>query len=213
MALLGVPPEVMRPTALALNILVATIASVKFQRAGHFDRRLFLWLALGSVPLAFVGGRLDLPIPYFRAILGLVLAFVGLRMIWPGATTPAAYIARPPRPAVATSTGAGIGLLSGLTGVGGGIFLSPLMLWRHWAEPRRVSGIAAPFILVNSVAGLAGVAPQLTHVPPYFGSLALACVAGGWIGSELGSKRFDAQRVRRALGAVMLVAALKMFIA
>ena len=104
-----------------------------------------------------------------------------------------------------------IGLLSGLTGVGGGIFLSPLLLLMSWAETRQTSGTSAAFILVNSLAGLGGHLSSLAVLPGYLPILALAAAVGGWIGSEYGSRRLAGPAIRRLLALVLVVAAVKMF--
>ena len=207
MAFLGTPTPMMRPTALVLNLLVATIAAIRFARAGLFSWALFWPFALGSIPLAFVGGAIVLPGHWYRTLVGLVLWTAAARL-WldlraPGATH------LPPR-AIAIACGAGIGLLAGLTGTGGGIFLSPLLLFMRWAETRETGGVAAAFILVNSAAGLAGNPASLSHVPPQLPLWAAAAVVGGIIGSELGSRRLGTPAFRRMLGAVLLVAGAKL---
>ena len=163
MALFGVAPEVMKPTALTLNILVALIATFKFYRVGAFSWRIFLPLAAGSVPLAWLGGMLVLPGHYYKPLVGVVLVYAAWASLKRASRPPDAAL-RTPSSALLFACGAALGLLSGLTGVGGGIFLSPLLLFLRWAEVRVISGIAAAFILLNSIAGLLGVirvAPEL----------------------------------------------------
>ncbi|MCS6910569.1 MAG: sulfite exporter TauE/SafE family protein [Anaerolineales bacterium] len=209
MALFSLPPELMRPTALTLNILVAAIATVKFYRAGHFSWPLFWPFALTSVPLAFLGGMLSLPGSLYKPLVGLVLLYAAYRLLATNAgTTPS-----PTKPIplwAALAAGAGIGLLSGLTGVGGGIFLSPLLLFMNWAEPRPTSGIAAAFILANSTAGLLGQLSSLALLPAAIPLWALAAVTGGWIGAEYGSRRLGNPPIRRLLAVVLVIAGLKM---
>lgn len=207
MAFLGTPTPMMRPTALVLNLLVATIASIRFSRAGLFSWPLFWPFALGSIPLAFLGGGVVLPGHWYRTLVGLVL-WTSAARLWldlriPGKTH------LPPR-IVAVLCGAGIGLLAGLTGTGGGIFLSPLLLFMRWAETRETGGVAAAFILVNSAAGLAGHPASLAHVPPQLPLWATAAVVGGIIGSELGSRRLGTPTFRRVLGVVLIVAGAKL---
>lgn len=207
MAFLGTPTPMMRPTALVLNLLVATIASVRFARAGLFSWQLFWPFALGSIPLAFIGGGIVLPGHWYRTLVGLVL-WTSAARLWldlrvPGTTH------LPPR-IVAIACGAGIGLLAGLTGTGGGIFLSPLLLFMRWAETRETGGVAAAFILANSAAGLAGNPSSLAHLPPQLPIWATAAVVGGIIGSELGSRRLGTPAFRRVLGVVLLVAGAKL---
>lgn len=209
MALVGVAPAVMKPTALALNILVAVIATLKFYRAGAFSWPLFWPLAVASIPFAYLGGTLSLPGEVYKPLVGAVLIYAAW---WSFRTAhrPLAPLAAPPPRALLLVTGALLGLLSGLTGVGGGIFLSPLLLMFRWAELKVISGIAAAFILVNSVAGLLGViatAPALPAALPYW---AVAAVVGGFLGAEYGSRRLPNPVIQKLLSLVLLVAGAKM---
>lgn len=208
MALVGVAPAAMKPTALALNILVAGIGTVTFYRAGRFSWPTFWPFAVLSVPLAFVGGAVTLPGEFYRPVVGLVLLYAAYRLFRQSGADSAPGRAIPR--AAALLAGAAIGLLSGLTGVGGGIFLSPLLVLAGWATVRTASGVAAAFILVNSVAGLLGQTLQGATLPPFLPGLAVAAVVGGWIGAEMGSRRLPAQTVRRALAVVLVVAGLKL---
>lgn len=210
MAFVGVPPEQMRPTSLTLNILVATIATIRFARAGCFDWRLLLPFAIGSVPLAFLGGTLTLSSVVFKRLIGLVLLLSAGRLLYdpvPFEGIPQ----RPPHPLLGVFVGAAVGLLSGLTGTGGGIFLTPIMIFLNWADVRRAAGVSAAFILVNSLAGLAGLLSKSAPLPDGLGYLLLAAGIGGVIGSELGSRRLGSKWLRRVLACVLLVAAYKMF--
>ena len=208
MAFLGVPTPIMRPTALVLNLLVASIASIRFARAGFFNWRLFWPFALGSIPLAFVGGAITLPGHWYRTLLGGVLWLSAARLLLDWRVRQGA--AQPPPPVVGVACGAGIGLMSGLTGTGGGIFLSPLLLFMSWAETRETGGVAAVFILVNSAAGLAGNPTTLAHLPPQLPLWASAAVAGGLIGAEVGSRRIGTPTFRKLLGIVLIIAGAKL---
>jgi uncharacterized protein len=208
MALVGVAPAAMRPTALTLNLAVALIGSVKFSRAGHFSGRLFWPFALTSIPAAFLGGRVTLPSPAYKAAVGVVLLFAAVQL-YRTAGRVVAEVTRPPLPA-ALAIGAVIGLLSGLTGVGGGIFLSPVLLMMGWAETRTASGVAAVFILVNSAAGLAGNPGSLGSVSSALPILLPAAVIGGWVGAEYGSRRLATPVLRKWLAAVLVVAGAKL---
>jgi uncharacterized protein len=207
MALAGFAPATMRPTALVLNLIVACIATVKFARAGYFSWSLLWPFALGSIPFAFVGGALTLPVQWYKVLVGLVLWVAAFRM-WQRADPALAAAAdhRPPRVPVAVVCGALIGLLAGLTGTGGGIFLSPLLLFTGWADTRRTGGVSAAFIWVNSAAGLAGNLGSLGDVSPSLPLWAGAVVLGGLIGSELGSRRVGVRTFRRLLAVVLVVA-------
>ena len=165
MSLLGLAPAVIKPTALALNILVALVAAWQFWRAGHFRWALFWPFAVMAVPAAFVGGWISLPTRVFTLLLGLVLLWSAWRFFFePKAsssdpalsTTSTASTERPVPRAAALASGAGIGLLSGLTGTGGGIFLTPLLLVMGWAQPKNAAAVSALFILMNSTSGLLG---------------------------------------------------------
>jgi len=212
MALVGVAPEVMRPSALALNILVASIGAVSFYRAGCFSWSTFWPFAVGSIPFAFVGGTIHLPPHVFRPLIGLVLLAAAVRMVVQigSRRDDDESDAYPPRTPIAVAAGAGIGLLSGLTGTGGGIFLSPLMLVMRWAPIRHVAGTSVMFILVNSIAGLAGNYKGVLRVPPAAIGWAIAAVAGGAIGSWLGSRKLAPKSLRYILAVVLVVACAKL---
>jgi len=209
MAFVGMPTPMMRPTALVLNILVASIATIRFSRAGFFSWRLFWPFALGSVPLAYIGGVITLPGHWYRTLVGLVLWVAAVRL-WLDIRMAATHA---PPMVTAILCGAGIGFLAGLTGTGGGIFLSPLLLFMGWAHIRETGGVSAAFILVNSLAGLAGNPASLSHLPPQLPLWACAAVVGGLIGAELGSRRIGTPTFRRLLGLVLLVAGAKLIFA
>lgn len=208
MALVGVAPETMRPTALVLNLFVATIVIVRFARAGHLPWRQLVPLAIGSVPAAFIGGSIELPGEIYRPLVAVVL----LAGAWRLATARASGDeTRPGVPLVAgVAAGAGIGLLAGLTGTGGGIFLTPLLVLARWTGTRDAAGLSGAFILLNSVAGLAGVLTGGVVLPAGLVVWVPAVVAGALIGSWLGAARFSILRLRRTLAAVLVVAAAKL---
>lgn len=214
MALVGLSPVVMKPTALVLNILVATIATVRYTRAGAFDWRALWPFLIGSVPLAVFGGAVHVPGHIYKPIVGVVLFIAAIRLLWPTkaatSATDAAAAGVPVVPAIAS--GAGIGFLSGLTGTGGGIFLSPLVLFTGWLDPRKTAGVSAAFILVNSVAGLAGNLASVRSLPGALPVWALAAMAGGFVGAGLGSRRLGHLALQRVLGVVLVVAGLKLLL-
>lgn len=213
MALAGIPPHDMRPIALTLNIAVSAIATYKFQRAGHFRWRLFWPFAAVSIPLAYAGGAITLPGHAYKALVGAVLVYAAWQLWRSGRSGEEMREVREPPVAWAMLIGAVMGLLSGLTGVGGGIFLSPLLLMLGWAGTKQTSAVAAPFILVNSIAGLAaGFVAGTASLPQHIGFLAVAVVIGGWLGAEYGSRRFANPHIRRVLGIVLAVAGAKMIL-
>jgi uncharacterized protein len=211
MALAGIAPAEMRPVALVLNVLVSSLATWKFYRAGHFRWPLFWPFAAAAIPLAYVGGAITLPGQAYRVLVGVVLIYAAWQL-WRSARAGAEMreLRQPPL-AAAMAIGGAMGLLAGLTGVGGGIFLSPLLLMLGWAGTKQTSAVAAPFILVNSVAGLAAIfVTQRLALPGYVWFLAPAVLAGGWLGAEYGSRRFANPVVRRVLAAVLALAGAKM---
>jgi hypothetical protein len=209
MALAGLSPDFIKPTALILNILVACLSSWQFYRAGHFSWRLFWPLAVVSVPCAFLGGWVRLPTHLFNILLGLVLLYSAVRFL-----LPASPEREPTPPTLPTSlgVGAGLGFISGLTGVGGGIFLTPLLIIRNWARTKTASAVSAVFILVNSAAGLAGAAMHGSAMPVPSFSLAAAVLVGGAAGSYLGSHRFSVPMIKRLLACVLTIAGLKLLL-
>jgi len=215
MAFLGVAPASMKPTALVLNLIVATIATVRFAQAGYFSWSLLWPFALGSIPLAFVGGAVTLPGAAYKIAVGAVLWLAASRLALDSGETPKALSsAKKPLPLLgAVACGAAIGLLAGLTGTGGGIFLSPLLLFTGWAETRQTGGVSASFILLNSAAGLAGNFASVQALPPNLPWLAIAVIGGGLLGSELGSRRIGVAVFRRLLALVLVVAGAKLIFA
>lgn len=211
MGLFSFAPEVMKPTALALNILVSAVATLKFYRAGLFKWNLFWPFAIASIPAAYVGGATALPARWYKVLVGVVLIYAAVWMfrssLRPINTEPHA----PPLWA-AIVCGLAIGFLSGLTGVGGGIFLSPLLLYMGWSETRATSAAAAPFILVNSISGLLGHLSSVAQLPANIPLWGATAVLGGWIGASYGSKRAPAPVLRQLLSLVLIVAGSKLIL-
>jgi uncharacterized membrane protein YfcA len=208
MALFGVAPLVMRPTALTLNIVVASLAVFYFARGGWFSWRLFLPFAVTSIPAAAVGGAMTLADPVYRWLVGgaLVVAAYQLARTAGSAAEPGV---KAPLTGVALLIGAGLGFLAGLTGVGGGIFLSPLLLAAGWAGAKETATASAAFILVNSIAALAAHAVVVGGPPVSVWLLVAVAGVGGTIGSRLGSGRFGGSTIRRLLAVVLLMAGMK----
>ncbi|MFL6584093.1 MAG: sulfite exporter TauE/SafE family protein [Chthoniobacterales bacterium] len=207
MSLFGMAPDVIKPTALLLNIVVATIGAFQFWRAGHFSWRLFWPFALLSIPFAFLGGWLALPAHFFKLLVGIVLLFSAARFFIRAGDD--AVRTTPSRP-VALVSGAGLGFLAGLTGTGGGIFLTPLLLLMKWARTKTASAVSAVFILVNSIAGLAGNIGSAKRFPFFALALVGAVIVAGSAGSYLGSQRFPHTAIKRLLAVVLTLAGVKL---
>lgn len=206
MTFLAIAPESIRPTALAMNLAVATIATVQFSRAGHFRWSLFWPFALAAPPCAYLATQIPLSLPALKLILGGVLLFSAVRFILP---TPKVEHPTPPRIPVAILTGAALGFLAGLTSTGGGIFLTPLLLLAAWASPKEAAAVSAPFILVNSLAGLLGFADRPDLFLPGLPILIIVAALGGLLGSSLSAFRLPSIQIRQILSVTLFLAAFK----
>lgn len=209
MALLGLAPSIMKPTALVLNILVASIATVKFYRAGFFSWSVFWPFAVTSVPFAFIGGSVTLPNQLYKVAVGIILLYAAYRLF--RLSQAQNTIQSKPIPVIAALlSGGGIGLLSGITATGGGIFLSPLLLFMSWAETQQTSGVSAAFILLNSVAGLFGQLSTLAVLPNGLPVWLIAVGIGGWLGADFGSRQSNTMWLRQLLALVLVIAGVKL---
>ncbi len=207
MTLFGIAPTVIRPTALVLNILVASIGTFQFWRAGHFSWKLFWPFALLSIPAAYLGGYLQPSVSILKILIGVVLLLSAARLMVHRSDPPQTF---PPSPPVAVSVGAGLGFLAGLTGTGGGIFLTPVLLFFRWAHIRQAAAVSALFIWVNSIAGLVGYFTKVRTIPSLGLILAAAAIIGGIIGSHLGSRRFAVRVISLCLATVLVIAGIKL---
>ncbi|PYI84911.1 MAG: hypothetical protein DME54_10075 [Verrucomicrobia bacterium] len=207
MTLFGVAPTIIRPTALVLNILVASIGAFQFWRAGHFSWKLFWPFALLSIPAAYLGGYLQPSASILRILIGIVLLFSAARLVF--RRSDPSQTAVPSRP-MAVSVGAGLGFLAGLTGTGGGIFLTPLLLFCRWAHIRQAAAVSALFIWVNSIAGLIGYFTAVHSVPTLGIVLGAAAIVGGFVGSRLGSRHFPTRTISILLAIVLTIAGAKL---
>ncbi|MEK6743808.1 MAG: sulfite exporter TauE/SafE family protein [Nitrospirota bacterium] len=213
MALLSFTPEVMKPTALALNIIVALVTTVRFAMAGHFFWRLFWPFACAAAPMAYIGGGMSMDAALYKILVGIALVFAALHlMLRINAATDDTEGAPHPGIAASLAVGGGIGFLSGLTGVGGGIFLSPVLISLHWAGFRRTAAVAAAFILLNSITGLAGYLQTGGVFPDHIAFWSVAVLSGGFIGSTLGATRFNSPALRVLLGVMLVMAGVKMVV-
>jgi uncharacterized membrane protein YfcA len=204
-------PSVIKPTVLLLNILVASITTYQFWRAGHFSWRLFWPFAVLSVPCAFLGGYLLIPAHTFKLIVGIVLLISALRLFWTNKQADVKTTSPAPR-AVSLPVGAAIGFLSGITSTGGGIFLTPLLLFFRWAKTKTAAALSALFVLVNSVSGLLGYFSNRQPLPPLAWSLVLAAILGGIIGSQMGSRHLPSRIIYICLACVLTIAGLKLIL-
>lgn len=210
MTLFSLAPAEIKPTALALNILVASIGSWQFWRAGHFSWRLFWPFAVLSFPMAYLGGYLNLPTHIFKVLVGVILLFSAIRFVMPQTAETEPHL---PSKSVAIGVGAFLGLLSGLTGTGGGIFLTPILLLMHWATTKKAAAVSALFILVNSTSGLLGNISATNSIPSFALPLGIAVIIGGAMGSYLGSNKLQPLTIKRLLAVILVIAGLKLILA
>lgn len=209
MALFSFSPEIMKPTALLLNLFVSGLAFYHYYRAGFFNKRLFLSFAIASIPMAFLGGLIDIDTSIYKKILAVLIVFAVLRMlnligkevdrtkhvkIWQGSIV-----------------GAIIGFFSGLIGIGGGIILTPVILLLHWGKMKEAAAVSALFIWVNSAAGLLGQLSSGVKISNQAWILVAVAVIGGFLGSYFGSRRFNNNFLRYLLALVLLIASFKLF--
>jgi uncharacterized membrane protein YfcA len=211
MTLFDLPPAVIKPTALTLNIFVSSYTSLRYIKSKLFNKSLFLYLSLGSVPAAYIGGRINLPSNVYKPVIGLLLLLSGVRFLVQALQSEKAH--RDVNKALAIFIGTCVGLLSGITGTGGGIFLSPLIIWLGWVGVKQASGTAAAFIFVNSVAGLLGNVQSTSSLPSELPVFVVAVLLGALIGTRFGITRLSSIGVKRALGCVLLIAGVKFLFA
>jgi hypothetical protein len=209
MALFSVVPETMKPTALALNLLVAGFGAWRYWSRGLTKWKLVLAFAVTATPAAFVGGGIHLPAIYYKPLVGVLLWFAAVRLLWQPKMLAEREAHAPPH-WITLPSGAVLGLLAGLTGTGGGIFLSPLIILNAWEEPRHTSGVVAAFIFLNSAAGLAGNAASVGHLPPELPIFLGSVLAGALFGTWLGVERLPRPWLLRTLGAVLVIAGAKL---
>jgi uncharacterized membrane protein YfcA len=207
MSFFGIPPTLMASTALALNILVAGISFSAFYRAGHLRRGLLLPFLISSVPAAFLGGYFKITDEIYSILLYSVLTFVAIQLLFFSKQQDDSLPLRPVPLVGAFAIGLGIGLLSGMVGIGGGIFLSPIIIFARWGTSKQASAVASAFIVLNSISGLTGRIIGGTFTLDAFAfSLIPFGLIGALIGSYWGALRFTGLTLRRALGVVMSLA-------
>ena len=208
MAIYGISPEVMKPTALLLNLFVSIVSFIQFYRGGHFRWQLFWPLAIASMPMAFIGGLIHMDASVYKFILGILLVIVVIRFLFFSnfqnvETEPLQMIP-------ALLIGAAIGFLSGLIGIGGGIILSPILLLMRWSTMKQTAAISALFIFVNSLSGLMGQLIKGINFSADMLMYVVVAFAGGLLGAYVGSLKLKTVMLKNILAAVLLVAAYKL---
>ena len=208
MALFSFAPEVMKPTALLLNIFVSAIAFYYYYKEGFFNRKLFIPFAIASIPMAFIGGMIEVDASLYKKILGVLLIFAILKMLnvfgkestkikdiklWQGIVV-----------------GGIIGFFSGLIGIGGGIILTPIILLLHWGKMKEAAAVSALFIWVNSTSGLVGQISSGVLINIESFALVAIAIVGGFFGAYLGSKKMNNQNLRYLLAIVLVIASVKL---
>lgn len=208
MALFSITPAVMKPTALLLNLFVSLTSFIQFYRGRHFNLKIFLPLAVASVPASFLGGMIQVEPTLYKKILGVLLLIPVARfLVFPNTDV---RELKPSNVALSLLIGGSIGLLSGMIGIGGGIILSPILLMLKWTDQKQTAAISALFIFVNSIAGLAG---QLTKGIQFSGDMAgyvAIAFTGGLIGAYLGALKFNQTILKYVLASVLALAAFKL---
>jgi len=212
MALAGFTPDLIRPTALILNVLVSAIGTAQFARAGLLDWRTFYPYALLGVPCSVLGGATHLPAYIYQPVVGVLLLLAAWRIARSARHAVVDEDTDPPPLMLSTMAGAIVGFVAGITGIGGGILLAPLILARGWAGARKTVAISAAFNLLNTAAALAGlwVSASAFVAPPSLWLLAVIC--GGSLGSWLSVRGLPTWAVRYALAVLLLVAGVRMLV-
>lgn len=210
-ALLGLSPAFARPGALWMNIVVAGIAFLRFNKQGFFSSRIFWPFAVTSIPCAFIGSQMHLEGMAYAVVLAVGLLAAGFCLVLRRNQSDATEIAEPCW-AVSLVCGVVLGLLAGMTGIGGGVFLTPLLILMHWSGPKVAGGISALFIVVNSVAGLIGLGSSALNWSPIWTVSLATGVLGALAGTHFGVARWKAPAFQRALTLVLWIAAGKLLL-
>jgi len=208
MALAGVAPAEMRPTALILNLFVSATSFIQYYRGGHFRPGIFWPFILASIPMAFWGGRIDIDDALYKQILGLLLLIPIVRFLF--YPNPSVEELKKANPVLSLGIGGLIGFLSGLIGIGGGILLSPVLLLLKWTDQKQTAAISALFILINSTSGLIGQWTKGIQISSGMYALVIVAFVGGLCGAFLGSLKFDQKVLKYILAAVLMLAAFKL---
>lgn len=210
MVMVGIAPAMIRPSALVMNLAVAAFSFIGFYQAGHFKYKLFLPFAIGSIPMAFLGGTISIPDLIYKKILAVCIMVSIARIMYRFKQND--FVNQPIPTWAGVLSGGLIGLIAGMIGIGGGIILSPLMLLMRWSNLKETAAVSALFILVNSVSGLYGQMQKGgIHLSPYLQYALLATIIGGLLGSYFGSRKFNIPTLRYILALGLTIACLKLF--
>ena len=212
MSLMGTPIASIKPIGLVLNIIVSSVASYRFIKNKLFNLKVFIPVALGSIPAAFIGGYLNLTSDIYRVLVGVILVFAGFQFLFNIFKYIKKKTDRPVNFWLGLFAGVIIGFLSGLTGTGGGIFLSPLIVFLGWTTVKGSSGTAAVFILFNSISGLLGNVSSVSLIPNTIFLYSFSAFGGVLIGTQLGIKILNEHYMKNALGIVLVVAGFEFII-
>jgi uncharacterized membrane protein YfcA len=210
MGLFHFAPEVMRPSALVLNVVVSLIAAWQYSGTEKFDNRLLFALVASSIPAAFVGATISIDATVYKVILGVIILIQALNLIFFFKMT-SVQVKKPPLLLIVIA-GMAIGLLSGLIGIGGGILLSPLLLLMGWATIKQTAFISAIFIFLNSLAGIAGLLYNKANFDSVLYLWIGVVIVGGFVGSRMGSRVLPVSFLRKILGVVLLIAGVKLIL-
>ena len=211
MSLLGVAPTLARPGALWMNVFVASVAFWRFSKSGFFDPRILLSLACASIPMAWLGSRLHLEGRAYSIVLGVALLTAGWLLGW-GRRAQETGDITPVKLPLALGVGGGLGFLAGITGIGGGVYLTPLLIFLRWTPPKVAGGISALFIVVNSIAGLVGLGREALIWEPVYVVAPVIGVAAAFLGTYLSVLRWNSMTFRRVLAVVLWIAAINSLI-
>lgn len=210
MSLFGLASPVIKPTALVLNVFISSFTSWRFIKHDYFDFKVFLPLAIGAIPFAFLGGYINAPHHIYKSIVGVILLLSAVSMF----VQPNKIASNIKQPSffLAMLIGSGVGFLAGLTGTGGGIFISPIILFLGWSTARNTSGIAALFILINSISGLAGNISSVQNLPAQLPMFLIATLIGALIGTTFGIKVYSPTTIKKVLAVVLTIAGFKLLL-
>ncbi len=208
MTLMSMPIATIKPVALMLNIAVSLIAFIQFYRSGFFNKKLFIPLAIASVPAAYAGGLLSIDPHLYKQLLGGLLFISAIRLAMP--LKKEVIVVQHFNIVLVVMIGASIGFLSGMIGIGGGIILSPLLILVRYSDVKTTSGISALFIFVNSIAGLLGQMNQGIEFSSSMSVMIAVAIAGGLIGSYIGARQLNISMLKKVLAVVLFIASLKL---